>query len=552
MIERHERESSYLQYLPPILWEKAETHPAFTLGELLAIFEKILTGIDDGIPIEHGQRPLQELIDHIPDLFHPWRAPADFLPWLASWVALKLPTTDIWDEYQQRKAIAQIVQVYRQHGSKAGLNRYLDLYSIANKQPRVVIDDGNALLFTRPGETLQAPIYASGLPGPSVRYNSKHELDVFKEGLVRPSSLTLAAEGSLFISDRGTPLGWTPRISAGVWRVSPPGHDLLSGASTRLQRLRPPGWNLNEPVAVAIDQQTPANLYVLDNDNTRTALYKLIDPLASTSPRVVNLATKEALDLKYPIAMALDPHNKDHLLILDRGASTISPAAEVAILDVNVGVEPVTVVKQKIPEVQEPLALLIMATGELVIGDARNQTTTTPAELWRVDRTTWQATPLLANVLPNPLVAPSAVVQMGENLLVLDIGLRPYIPALDLSLDDYNLRIAEPATVYLVNLAGESPLIVQACESRQLVFPTDMLLQQKILYICDQGEFAYSSSSRSMRVWRVLPHEFGIVIHFSLQRETSRRERRQISQNILDIVEQEKPAHTLATLAFQV
>jgi phage tail-like protein len=556
MTESRDRRSNYLQYLPPVLWEKDGTSSAIPLSNLLNIFEKILTGIDDGIPIEHDHQSLQEMIDHIPQLFNPWYTPSDFLPWLASWVALKLPTTGIWDEYQQRKAIAQIVQVYRQHGSKAGLNRYLDLYAIADKQPRVVIDDCNTLLFSRPGETLQAPIYASGLPGPSVRYDESQKLKLFEEGLVRPSCMTLATDGSLFIGDLGTPLQWEPTISPGVWRVLPPGHAQLSGASARPQRLQPSGWELNAPVAVAIDQETPANLYVLDNrlQNGATVLYKLIDPLASTTPEVVNVATKAALGLVHAIAMSLDPQN-GHLLILDRGAAIPSPVqGKSAIIDVNIRANPITVERHTIQEVQEPLALLIMPNGDLVIGDAQEQNTTTPAKLLRVDRTDWHVTDLLANVpaQQNPLVAPRAVVQMGENLLVLDIGLRPYLPGFDPSRELYSRLIAESATVYLVNMAREIPVIVQACESRQLVFPTGMLLHQKILYICDQGEYAYSATSQRMRVWRVLPHEFGVVIHFSLQRPTTIRERRQISQNISDIVEQEKPAHTLATMAYQM
>jgi hypothetical protein len=107
--------------------------------------------------------------------------------------------------------------------------------------------------------------------------------------------------------------------------------------------------------------------------------------------------------------------------------------------------------------------------------------------------------------------------------------------------------MAEQATVYLVNLAGQTPSIVQACESRQLVFPTGMLLHQKILFICDQGEYGLSVDLDRIRVWRVLPHEFGVVIHFSLQRPTTADERLQIKQSISAIVEQEKPAHTLAT-----
>ena len=39
--------SSYLRFLPPVLWEKEPPAPEFSLGGMLRIFEKILTGLDD-------------------------------------------------------------------------------------------------------------------------------------------------------------------------------------------------------------------------------------------------------------------------------------------------------------------------------------------------------------------------------------------------------------------------------------------------------------------------------------------------------------------------
>jgi hypothetical protein len=249
--------------------------------------------------------------------------------------------------------------------------------------------------------------------------------------------------------------------------------------------------------------------------------------------------------------MSFDPQN-GHLLILDRGVAIPFPAlGSTKIIEVNV--QDMQITERLLPMIEEPLALLILSADELVIGDARDQKNAAPAELWRVERDTWQATALLTGVQPNPLIAPCAVVQMDGNLLVLDIGLRAYLPGFDSPRQSRFIRLmAEQATVYLVNLAGQTPSIVQACESRQLVFPTGMLLHQKILFICDQGEYGLSVDLDRIRVWRVLPHEFGVVIHFSLQRPTTADERLQIKQSISAIVEQEKPAHTLATMAYQM
>jgi phage tail-like protein len=55
------------------------------------------------------------------------QAPADFLPWLASWVALSLRND--WDETTQRQFISQMVTLYQQRGTLAGLQKLLNLYT---------------------------------------------------------------------------------------------------------------------------------------------------------------------------------------------------------------------------------------------------------------------------------------------------------------------------------------------------------------------------------------------------------------------------------------
>jgi len=50
-----------------------------------------------------------------------------------------------------------------------------------------------------------------------------------------------------------------------------------------------------------------------------------------------------------------------------------------------------------------------------------------------------------------------------------------------------------------------------------------------------------------------LPHEFGVVVHFQeSDPESNRFKLRQILQNIREIVAQEKPAHSLATVLSNV
>ena len=113
--------------------------------------------------------------------------------------------------------------------------------------------------------------------------------------------------------------------------------------------------------------------------------------------------------------------------------------------------------------------------------------------------------------------------------------------------------MAEPATVYQVNLAAVPPVVTRTTENDQLVSPSGMVLNQGRLYIADRGEYSDPSQAGEMlRVWRAVEHEFGAVVHFSQQRPTTQQERRQIVQNISDIVNQEKPASTDWTMVFAV
>ena len=148
--------SNYLRFLPPVLWQEEPASPEFSLGAALRIFEKILTGIDDGVVVQHPAADgtvrtydgIEQVIARLHQLFDPSTTSPEFLPWLASWVSLEF--ADIWDSYQRRKITSEIVQIYRKRGLKRGLDEYLDLYTVAEKRPRVSVDDGARLLFSQP------------------------------------------------------------------------------------------------------------------------------------------------------------------------------------------------------------------------------------------------------------------------------------------------------------------------------------------------------------------------------------------------------------------
>lgn len=117
------RTSNYEQYLPAIL----QADPF--IGHFLLAFERVLSGLfppdaHDPIPQQLG---LEEFIDRIHTYFDPQRSPEAFLPWLASWVALTL--REDWEDDVKRRFIGQIVPLYRQRGTKAGVEKLLRLYT---------------------------------------------------------------------------------------------------------------------------------------------------------------------------------------------------------------------------------------------------------------------------------------------------------------------------------------------------------------------------------------------------------------------------------------
>jgi phage tail-like protein len=108
-----DREESYLQYLPPVLWEGDQDF----IERFLHIFEDIFSDIE-------------KKVDNIPQLFNPWTTPSHFLPWLASWMALELEPH--WTEIQSRAFMRNIVSLYNQRGGQESLEKYLRIYVGSN------------------------------------------------------------------------------------------------------------------------------------------------------------------------------------------------------------------------------------------------------------------------------------------------------------------------------------------------------------------------------------------------------------------------------------
>jgi phage tail-like protein len=155
--ERPGPTSRYFAYLPAVYQEETTPGQFAFLNGLLLAFEQVLTGAGDST--EPG---LEELLDGIVDplsgdplsgdplsgdplsgdpqlvgvsrYFDPGpgaadttRAPREFLPWLAGWVALML-RADL-DEDRQREFIANAVALYRLRGTKQGLEAMIRTYT---------------------------------------------------------------------------------------------------------------------------------------------------------------------------------------------------------------------------------------------------------------------------------------------------------------------------------------------------------------------------------------------------------------------------------------
>jgi phage tail-like protein len=98
----------YLRYLPA-LYQADEL-----MGRFLMLFESFWA-------------PIDAQIDNLPLYFDPKMAPPDFLPWLASWLNLVLD--ERLPEERQRRLIQAAVSLYRQRGTRQGLQEYLEIYT---------------------------------------------------------------------------------------------------------------------------------------------------------------------------------------------------------------------------------------------------------------------------------------------------------------------------------------------------------------------------------------------------------------------------------------
>ncbi len=157
-------ESKYLKYLPAYFKDDGtESKPSFA-GRFLLAFEKTMSGIADD-PTESSESPdplgIEKILDDMSNYFDPLRAPAPFLDYLASWVAWSIQRSDDWNRdlnanvyepntgdigrlepgqdqlyplseslhTRNREMIQQVASLYRQRGTRSGIEEYLRIYA---------------------------------------------------------------------------------------------------------------------------------------------------------------------------------------------------------------------------------------------------------------------------------------------------------------------------------------------------------------------------------------------------------------------------------------
>ncbi len=113
------------------------------LSRAILAFEKILLGRLDHSSIVFTEQGLEEKIENISTFFDPQQAPTEFLQWLAGWAALSL-RTDL-PEQTHRRFIASAVQNYQYRGTKASLQRLMEIFSIAT--PTIIESSNTAHHF---------------------------------------------------------------------------------------------------------------------------------------------------------------------------------------------------------------------------------------------------------------------------------------------------------------------------------------------------------------------------------------------------------------------
>ncbi|MFJ9620397.1 phage tail protein I [Streptomyces sp. NPDC101181] len=125
----------------------------YPIGELLPalyadddLAQRFTAGLDTVLA------PVLSTLDNLPAYVDPALAPADFLPWLASWVGMDLDPA--WPVELRRAVVARAVELHRRRGTRRGLVERLRLCCGVGAEVR---DGGGATWSATPGAALPPP-----------------------------------------------------------------------------------------------------------------------------------------------------------------------------------------------------------------------------------------------------------------------------------------------------------------------------------------------------------------------------------------------------------
>jgi phage tail-like protein len=113
-------DSNVIEFLPSIYQRSDMTGRNF-LRDFLWIFEHIFNDT-------------KEKLDNIHTYFDPLETRSEFLPWLASWVAMVLE--EDWPELKKRNLIRKAVELYHLRGTVRGIKVYLKIFT--GVEPRIL------------------------------------------------------------------------------------------------------------------------------------------------------------------------------------------------------------------------------------------------------------------------------------------------------------------------------------------------------------------------------------------------------------------------------
>ncbi|MFE6667227.1 phage tail protein I [Streptomyces sp. NPDC057697] len=125
----------------------------YPIGELLPalyadddLAQRFTAGLDTVLA------PVLSTLDNLPAYFDPALTPADFLPWLSSWVAADADPA--WPAELRRAVIARAVELHRWRGTRRGLVEHLRLCFGVQAD---IQDGGGATWSSEPGAPLPPP-----------------------------------------------------------------------------------------------------------------------------------------------------------------------------------------------------------------------------------------------------------------------------------------------------------------------------------------------------------------------------------------------------------